>query len=202
MTTASRDFSRVLASAAALGLGVLGWLGAQWLTYGILEQAHLFAGDLAGHHHRYAAPLAAAAAIATTAALGLLVVRARFSSPTPRAVSEPSPACGGGALAAVSVLLFAAAEVTEFAFATNHHVAPLITVLVLGTVLQSAAALLTRSVWSFTLGSIARFIAFPGPMPTRRSAPSTLILRAPELAGSRWSVRLVPGRGPPLQSAS
>ena len=117
-------------------------------------------------------------------------------------MSGPSPARGAGAWAAVSVLLFAAAEVTEFALATNHHVAPLITVLVLGTVLQSTAALLARSVWSFALRSIARFIAFPGPVPARRSAPSALILRAPELAGSRWAVRLLPGRGPPLQPAS
>lgn len=196
MSNAPDSSTRALANAAALGLGVLGWLAAQWLTFGILDHAHVFTGDVAGHHHAYAVPVAVVAVVVTTAALALLAARTRLSTTPPSGEGTLSGAPGAGLHALGSVALFAAVEITEFAVASHHHIAPLLAVLVVGTIFQTGTALLARSAWWLVLRAISQ-----GGLPAQPTLHVAVAEHpapgSPGAAPSWWTGRLVTNRGPP-----
>ena len=180
MSTPARD--RVAGWAvhtATTAVGVLGWLFAQHVSFGIVEHTHLVAnGHLDAHHHHYAGPVAVVAAGVLGLALLLLFghhLRAS-SAGTSDDLSRRSAAGGEAATGAGlrrHVLLaasgFVAVETLEQARAGDPTpFAQLAGLLAVGVAVQVGIAAAARHVSGHLVdGTVALAVRFIRPQPNR-----------------------------------
>ena len=191
----SCDPGRVLAATAMASFGVLGWLLAQWATFGIAEHSHLTSHGVVEHHHAYAGPLAAVAALAAaTSLLAIVAVRLRRTS------APQQPRRGRLVIPAMlAATLFVVVEAAEFYLAGMLHEPPVAGILLLGATLQLVALPTAWSLGGRAADLAERAADIPGgARPTPRPSATHLVLgeiRCWPREARSWS-RV--GRGPPV----
>lgn len=119
--TRRRDPRTLYAAVCVSAVAVLGWLLAQWATFGLLEHSHVTAAGVVEHHHPYAAPLACAAALVALASL--LAVQTTPGQRSPAADSDAWFAGRVMPAAGLSAALFVLVESVEL-HAAGHFAHP------------------------------------------------------------------------------
>jgi hypothetical protein len=194
------------ARAITASVGVLGWLAAQHLTFGLVEHTHLVAdGHIASHEHHYAGPVALAAVVILGAGLAAALVgglrapgwRPRGAGQRPsRVLALPS----WRRHSALAVLAFAAVELIEqFLAGDSARAAQLAIVIGVGAAAQAGVATVARQL-SLRLLDAADTLAAAIQSPPVHALPRLVTLAAPrrrEHRGAQAIPSACRGRAPP-----